>query len=62
MSTNTLNALIRKYHPSLKAGVVQCHCTGGTHYVYFRARPDNCVVDTIINLLENVSIIIEEVA
>lgn len=62
MSTNTLNALIRKYHPEVQSGVVRCHCMGGTHYLFFRSRPADKVVDTLIALLNNVSIIIEEVA
>lgn len=62
MNNNQINALIRKYHPDCKSGIMRSHCTGGTHYLYFRARPADSVVDTLIALLDNVYIIIEEVA
>lgn len=62
MNNNQINALIRKYHPDVRSGVIHSHCTGGTHYLYFRARPTDAVVDTLIALLADVYVIIEEVA
>jgi|GEM_PF-4174615 len=61
MNLNKLNSIIHKYHPESRRAF-QYHRTGGTCYIYFRARPSSCVVDTLISLFVNVSIIIEAAA
>lgn len=61
MNLNKLNALLHQYHPKA-SGAFQYHRTGGTCYIYFRACPAAHVVDTLINLMGNVHIVVEDAA